>query len=151
MPGLLREQTTAPWEQLRIVQISSAPSLHEPFDTFSTFLQGARFRPSRFAISSICTIRYFAGAVQDDANEHDSISLRRRICTAAPCEMLLCVIEGFLDCFFCQQGNAVFGCVYCERSLHILSILNWAVAPRRNHHYDTYSLETISFFQFERP
>lgn len=76
MHFLMREGTTAAWEQLRLSQISLVAAFHEPLDEFGAISPAARLCfSSSFATTPIRSIRFFAGAVQNRAYGLDGITL----------------------------------------------------------------------------
>lgn len=104
MRVLMQDGTTAAWEQLRVVWISNTAALNAPLYSCEVLSPPSRVHlPSAFAISSICTIHYFAEAVQDPVDCIGGITFRYRFCTAVRCEMSLCVIEGLLAKFALRE------------------------------------------------
>lgn len=95
--------------------------MHAPLDELRAIPQTARFYvPSAFAISPICTICYFAGAVQDCLDGLRSITLQNHSCTATLWEMSLCVIAGLVAQFAARKRVLLLN----ESNMGALSILD---------------------------
>lgn len=149
---LMRKLKPTTWEQLQMFSIASGAARQ-------TRLGKCGFIPSitqiclslLFAIPPICTIQYFAGAVQDCVNKTGGIILWQRSCTAGWREMSLRVIECLATEFAAREqvlmlDMSIIMSIYdFDRSLAgmlpLAKIVDTACEP----------LAPISFFPFQPP
>lgn len=110
MRVLIRELTTAAWEQLVIFQIFCGTALHAPFNENGTIPQATQFRlSSAFVVSLTFTTRYFVGPAQDRLDKSSCNSVQHCFCIAASGEVTPRVIAGLVAEFSVKEQVALFG------------------------------------------
>lgn len=110
---LMQEGTCAAREKLRCLLISSVAALYASLDAFRAVPQTFRFRLfSAFAILPICTIHYFAEAVQDCVDELGDITFETPFFHYSSVGNITLSHRRSCDCICCQVASAIVGRVY---------------------------------------